>query len=303
MVEPIILPQLAELERLRGNPVIAYASLIDDDSPAMLYECLRQQGPTEQLDLVLSTTGGLVTRARQLALLLREYTQHLSILVPYRAWSAGTLLCLSANELILGPLAELGPIDAQMNSVGPIPSGATGMLSSQDVQAFREMAEHWFGVQREEDRIQVLALIAQRIFPTSLSAFYRFDKLLSQTAEELLAYQLPDATASVKQSIAQHLVGGCYSHDTIISRHDARRLGLRVRDTTPQEEMLLWDLLQAIRAQLTEHPEEREHGVTGLIASKSFSARLVYHWNDAPSWQKASTQGEKIHLMRWEINR
>lgn len=109
----------------------------------------------ERLDLVLSTIGGNITTAHQMALLLREYVQHLTILIPYRARSSGTLLCLSANELVLGPMSELGPIDPHVGSAGPPPTDAPGMISAQDVRAFREMAEQWFGVVREEDQIEV----------------------------------------------------------------------------------------------------------------------------------------------------
>src|SRR5438105_4971181 len=102
-MESTISSQIAEMQSLRGTPVIVYASMINDDSVRVLYECLRRWGQQEHLDFVLSTSGGPVTAARQLALLLRNYTRHLTILVPYHARSAGTLLCLCANELVLGP--------------------------------------------------------------------------------------------------------------------------------------------------------------------------------------------------------
>src|SRR5688572_11254059 len=97
----LIFPQLLEVQAIRGNPVIFWSASISEDAVCMLYECLRSIGPTRRLDLVLSTSGGVITVARRLALLLREFTQHLTILVPYQARSAGTLLCLSANELVL----------------------------------------------------------------------------------------------------------------------------------------------------------------------------------------------------------
>jgi ClpP class serine protease len=164
-MESFKLPQLDELQALRHTPVIVYSSMIGDDTVSVVYDCLRQIGQTQRLDLVLFTSGGKVTIARRLALLLREFTQYLTILVPYRARSAGTLLCLSANELILNPTAELGPIDAHIGSVGPTPPDAPGLISAEDVRAFRQMAEDWFGVNREKDRLQVLALLAQLYFP------------------------------------------------------------------------------------------------------------------------------------------
>jgi hypothetical protein len=307
-MEPIILPQLSELETLRGNPVIFYASMIGDEGVRTMYECLRKHGRMEHLDLVLSTMGGNVTTTRQLALLLREYTQHLTVLVPYRARSSGTLLCLSADELLLGPMAELGPIDPHVSSVSPMPPDAPGMISAQDIRSFREMAEEWFGVVREEDRLQVLALVAQRIFPTSLSSFYRFDRLMKQIANELIKYQLPQVEASTRQRIVEQLVNGYCSHDYIVSRAEARKLGLRVQFASQQEETLLWELLQASRVYRTEHPGQAEEETIGLIASTKFSARQVSRWVDVPSWQRNKSHGgdtsqpEKIREVRWEID-
>lgn len=271
-----LLPHLSALEALRGNPVLVYASMMTDDTVRVVYEWLRKRGRVERLDLVLSTTGGVVTRARQLALLLREYTEYLTILVPYRAWSSGTLLCLSADELILGPLAELGPIDTHIGAAGPMPPDAPGLISAHDVRAFRQMAEHWFGVERAEDRLQVLALVAQRIFPTSLSAFYRFDQLTRQIGYELLAYQLPNADETARQQIVDKLSDGYLAHDYIISRSDALGLGLNVRFASPQEETLMWQVYQACRAQLAEHPGQSEQSIAGLIAGTDFFARQVF---------------------------
>lgn len=304
-----LLSQLAELEALRGNPAIVYHSVIADDAVRVLYEYLRKRGRTDRLDLVLSTTGGSITTARKIALLLREYARHVTILVPYRAWSAGTLLCLSADELVLGPMAELGPIDSHIGSAGSPPPDAPGMISAEDVRAFRQMAEEWFGVEREEDRLQVLALVAQRIFPTSLASFFRFDKLVRQIAEELLGYQLPDADTSTRQRIVDKLVGGYYAHDYILSTAEARDLGLQARPASSQEEEVLWRLNQACRAQILKQPEGAREEVVGLIVGTGFYARQVFQQAGAPMQQHDdfvygdAPQGSKLRSYWRQITR
>jgi hypothetical protein len=300
-------PQLAELERLRGTRVLVYAALIGDDSIPVLYEYLRSHGRAQRLDFVLSTVGGDPAAARRLALLLRDYTENLTVLVPHRARSAGTLLCLGADKLVLGPMAELGPLDAQIGSAGQPPPDAPGMISVQDIRVFRQMAEEWFGVNREEDRLQVLALLAQRVFPASLSAFYRFDRMVRQIAEELLDYQLPDATREARQRIIDQLVGGYHAHDYVLSRADACKLGLRVHFPTVEEEGLLWGLMQACRTQIAEHPGQTEGETTGLIAATDFHAQEVHRWVAAPSWRddeprdEAASRPERQLDTRWQI--
>src|SRR5690242_5380799 len=104
-----------ELEELRGNRALALHGLIGHDTPRTFYEQLSRAGWAPRLDLVLATNGGTATAARRTALLLHEFTEHLTILVVYKARSAGTLLCLGAHELVLGPLAEFGPLDPHIS--------------------------------------------------------------------------------------------------------------------------------------------------------------------------------------------
>ncbi len=224
-----------ELGSARGSHALAYYGMLDANVSAEFYELLRAVGRVPRLDLVLASNGGAASAARRLGLLLHDYTDRLTILVPHRARSAGTLLCLAAHELVLGPLAELGPLDPRMES-----QGQPAVMSAEDIRAFRGIAEEWFGVTRPEDRLQVLALLAHKVFPGTLGAFYRADRLVRETAAELLRFQLPDHDGSV----VDRLVGGYYAHDHAITRVQARDLGLRVTYPGAEEEALLWDIVQ-----------------------------------------------------------
>lgn len=233
---------LCRLQQVRGNPVVVYHGPIDRQAPELLYEQLRTLGRVARLDLVLATGGGKVTVAHRLALLLREFTGHLTVLVAHRAWSAGTLLALAADELVLGPLAELSPLDAQLTAAGGSPPGGPAMISAADVRAFPTVAAEWFGVTEPGDRLQVLALVAQRILPTTLAGFYRADRLARQIAGELLAHHLPDADEAAREALVEHLVHGYHAHDYPITRAEAGRLGLRYTDASAAEEAALWEL-------------------------------------------------------------
>ena len=50
-----------------------------------------------------------------LAGLLREYCDHLSVIVGTRVQGAGSLLALGADEVVIGPLSELGGVEAIRN--------------------------------------------------------------------------------------------------------------------------------------------------------------------------------------------
>src|SRR5262249_19328085 len=154
-----------------------------------------------RLSLVLCAEGGLVSGARRIALLLREYCDHLSIVVPYKAGSAATLLCLAANELVLGPLSELGPIDPHCVD---LTKGSA--VAVEDIRAYRTFAERWFNIRMEEGNVDVLSLLSQRIFPASLGAAYRADQYVRRVARELLEFPFPHSDAEVRDKIVDQLI-------------------------------------------------------------------------------------------------
>jgi hypothetical protein len=253
-----------------------YAATVAEEGLPVLYELLRREGPQERVDVVLATAGGSVVAARQVALLLREYAASLTILVPWRARSAGTLLCLAADELVLAPLGHLSPIDPQIGGDMDVAPDLPSFVGAEDIRGFPEMAREWFGVQRDEDALQLLALVAQRIFPASLTAFHRSDRLVRRIADELLRLPAAAPAEQQRQVIVEALVSGQGTHLAAISRRDASALGLPVRLPEPDEETLLWEVWKACDA-------TRHHGADGpfgLIAGQDFLALETRSWAD-----------------------
>jgi hypothetical protein len=67
--------------------------------------------------ILIESPGGSPESAFRIARLFQRRTQRLTVLVPQYAKSAATLLALSANTLVLGRDAELGPLDLQVYDV------------------------------------------------------------------------------------------------------------------------------------------------------------------------------------------
>lgn len=65
------------------------------------------------LQVVLQSAGGDIHCAFRLANLVRQHCERLEVIVPTYAKSAATFFCLSADQISLGPLGELGPLDVQ----------------------------------------------------------------------------------------------------------------------------------------------------------------------------------------------
>ena len=68
----------------------------------------------EEAALLLDTLGGCPHSAYRIINLFKRRVKKLIIIIPLRAKSAGTLMALGADEIILGRDAELGPLDAQI---------------------------------------------------------------------------------------------------------------------------------------------------------------------------------------------
>lgn len=134
------------LARLQGlNPdraVIAYYSGFLEggpSSPDLQINLLDVQGmmeivsniPQRQCDLILHSPGGLAEGAEQVLLYLRTRFDHIRAVVPLVSMSAGTMLALGCDEIVMGAHSQLGPIDPQfqiMTADGPRAAPAEAIL-------------------------------------------------------------------------------------------------------------------------------------------------------------------------------
>jgi hypothetical protein len=115
--------QLSRIATIRQRDVLVYAAdLRKGDAPiAILYEDLLPF--TDQLsnlhgtavDVILETPGGYAEIAEDMVRLLRGKYSEVAFVVPGSAKSAGTIMVMSGDEILLEPGSSLGPIDAQLS--------------------------------------------------------------------------------------------------------------------------------------------------------------------------------------------
>jgi ClpP class serine protease len=82
-------------------------------------------GPTKKISLILHTNGGQTSAPWRIVNLIRSFCDEFEVLVPLKAMSAGTLISLGADRLVMTKQAALGPIDPSLNHpLGPgVPVG------------------------------------------------------------------------------------------------------------------------------------------------------------------------------------
>lgn len=72
---------------------------------------LKDEAP---VDLILETPGGSGEIAEDMVKALRSRFERVSVIVPGTAKSAGTLIAMASDEILMEPASSLGPIDAQI---------------------------------------------------------------------------------------------------------------------------------------------------------------------------------------------
>ncbi len=117
--------QLVRISELRGGrDILVYASDLNkatagvsisidySDILPVSDQLANLAGP--EIDVILETPGGDGTVAEDLVRLLRDKFDHVAFIVPGYAKSAGTIMVMAGDEILMGPASALGPIDAQM---------------------------------------------------------------------------------------------------------------------------------------------------------------------------------------------
>jgi ATP-dependent protease ClpP protease subunit len=148
------------------NGVIAQVSrapLAGSDIP-VFGNVLRGIGDVETLSLILHSSGGDGTIVEKIISLCRTQCKRFRVIIPNEAKSAATLIALGADEIVMGPPSELGPIDAQVPVVA---NGVPQYLSAQSfIDARDELKREYQELTKKgEDAATVLQMIASLDMP------------------------------------------------------------------------------------------------------------------------------------------
>jgi hypothetical protein len=279
--------ELEEIERRRQSRVLVFAaSHLDSELLPPLYDSLLEIGRTERLDILFHCRGGAVSAVRAIALLLHQFTDRLSFIVPDRCLSSGTIAALAAHEVVAGPAALFSPVDPLLQApVGPEDDGPSA-ISSQDVRLFGEMSRAWFGLGEEEARLKALSVLSESVFPTTLTSFYRSTLEVEAVCLELLSLHIEDAEA--KRRIVDALLYGHHSHGFALMRADLAALGLPLVGD-PAVEDSAWEVARVLRDTVGggARATPQDDWVDAVLATRSGSRRRRRSPEEMrPAWEE-----------------
>jgi ClpP class serine protease len=72
----------------------------------------------QAIDVILETPGGLAEVAEDVVRVLHDKYDEVAFIIPGWAKSAGTIMAMAGNEILMGTTSALGPIDAQQVTPG-----------------------------------------------------------------------------------------------------------------------------------------------------------------------------------------
>jgi Serine dehydrogenase proteinase len=230
----------AELEGARKSKVLVY---VTGDRPGMetqisseVYDKFVNHldviGVVKKISLYLYTRGGNTLAAWSLVNLIRQFCDELEVSIPSKAHSAGTLMSLGANTIMMTKQATLGPIDPSITTpLNPQIAGAAPdaryPVSVEAVSGYLDLAKKDLNINDEANLASLLNHMSDKIHPLVLGAVFRSKSQIQMLARKLIKAQVTDE-ANIDKVIS-FLCSESGSHDYTIHRREARNgLGLNI---------------------------------------------------------------------------
>jgi len=308
---------IQQIEKLRNSRVITYltsdkqgpvnARIAGDIIPVISRQ-LRTIGKTSNIDLFLYSTGGDTMVPWRLVSMIREYCDKFSVLIPYKAHSAATMISLGADEIVMTDLSEISPIDPStanvFNPQDPQNPQNRIPISVEDVMAYFDLAKNKFGIKNDEDLAKIFNKFVEsnpQIHPLALGNVNRTHNLIRILAKRLLKSHKSPMREEEIEKIVDYFTEKLYSHQYFIGRKEAKEdLGLR---TVVNADV---NLSKAMTDLYEEYAKEMELGVLwnpeNELGLNAMQNRKDYKIAFVESWQLSNCFELSIDYKKQQVN-
>ena len=226
-------------EQITGRNLIAVVDQIYEGKMTVFQELLGDCDPDKELDVLLSSPGGSGEMALRMVQSMQDQCRAVRVIVPDMAKSAATVLCLGADEVVMGPAGDLGPIDPQM------------ILQSRFMVSAKELVQ---AVEDAEAKVRdnpgafalyssLLSEVNMLTYEQSKSAIARSETLMREALEAVTTRGKDDVDRLCDQ-LKGPLIDVPTNHAAVFSYENAKRCGLPVTrpDLGGREWKVLWSL-------------------------------------------------------------
>jgi len=262
---------IVRLEQGFGAPILTYitgdtlnsvGTKIGQDALRLFYRHLANLGHVDRLGLLLYTRGGDTLATWRIVTLLREFCKELHVLIPYRCHSAGTLIALGADQIWMGPMGELSPVDPSVtNEFNPADAASQAKvpISVEDVTAFFKLLQaQMLGEETdvwetpwdlsEDTLLQAFRVLAEHVHPLALGNIQRSHSQIRQLTHKLLGLHMENQ--ATVDSIVNTLTEKLFTHGHLIGRVEGKEIKLPISDPSKAVEALMWRVFELYETQM-----------------------------------------------------
>ena len=235
---------IKKIQHHTGRRLICYVAgnrpqcMIHQNDTVPFVDLLHNLPQDANVDLLLHTIGGSVDAAEKLIRLVRSKvgSSELRIIVPELAKSAGTVMVLGADCVMMSDTSELGPIDPQMEF-----SDSRGNIRWHSVQNYLDAyEEHYKKIIDQTDNVAAQIMLG-KIDPDTVRLCQAVMGRARQTAESLLRHGMfRKGSGNVTLTVTELLdTKRWLSHSQMISWEDAQdpKIGLRVEHLKQDDDL------------------------------------------------------------------
>lgn len=181
-----------------------------------IYKHLASLKEQQDIFLILKSPGGEVEPAYLISKMCNRYKKNKFIIgVPAEAKSAATLLALGADELHMGAMSELGPIDPQINDFPALAfSGA--------LEKITDLADRYPGAAK---------MLAEYLIGSSLDvrALGHYERITESSTQYAMRLLRAKATSTEEdhgaiEKLAEHFTNHYKDHNFVIDIDEAQNL-------------------------------------------------------------------------------
>ncbi|QCD52383.1 SDH family Clp fold serine proteinase [Campylobacter sp. RM16192] len=229
------------IEAKLGGSLITYynsnaGSVCGNDASAM-YEILKGK-KIENAFLFIKSDGGSGIASLRIISTLRNYCKNITALVPANCASAATMMALGANEIVMGPLAYLTPVDTSLKHELS-PTNKNNELVSVSMDELSRVIKLWKTNEKDKDENPYKSLY-EYIHPLVFGAVDRASSLSLKICREILRYHINDDEKI--QKISERLNSDYPAHEYPILFREAEEIGLHVKKMDDELNEMLQEL-------------------------------------------------------------
>jgi len=239
---------IKEIEGIRKRRCFLLKEEISPNLVDKVYDKLINDYPNTngKIDVIVNSGGGDIDAAYNLSCLFQRYgTEELTFIIPRWAKSAATLVVCSGNEILMTPIAELGPLDPQITELNPLEERLES-FSPLHIQTTIDLIRNEY---EKGNKNLAEGLLKRLQFPLTLGSFLKTGEIAEQYLIRVLETRMKNYENGKEEAkkIAKSLTKDYVDHGFCINIEEAAKIGLNVIEI---EETLLkpvWELHNLIK--------------------------------------------------------